>query len=82
MTRWYERQTVARFGLILVGLMMISSGLGPLLQGRFFYYSLKIPSAGPVFSPIAIILGLFVIFLAVFHWGNLQSTGTKRKSKQ
>jgi hypothetical protein len=51
-----------RLALWFCGLMLIAIGCVRLLQGQFAYISIS----GTIFTPLLIVLGLFVISIAVF----------------
>lgn len=51
---------------ILIALTLIATGLSPILsEGRTFYLNWK---GAAVFAPIAVIIGLFLLYLVIFKW--------------
>ncbi len=54
-----------RFGLVVVALMVIGTGLIPLLKGDLFYSNWW---GGLVFAPVAVLTGLFFLYLVIFKF--------------
>jgi hypothetical protein len=54
---------------ILIALIVIAAGLSPILsKGSMFYSNWR---GALVFAPIAVILGLFLLFLVIFKWDKM-----------
>lgn len=54
---------------ILISLTLITTGLSPILfEGRTFYLNWK---GATVFAPIAVIIGLFLLYLVIFKWDKM-----------
>ena len=54
---------------IVISLTVISTGLAPILShGRIFYFNWK---GAAVFSPLAILVGLLLLYLVVFKWDKM-----------
>ena len=73
------RRPLTRIVAALAGLAMISLGVAPIIQrGDMFYTNWF---GGLVFSPLAIIFGLFTIGCAVFKpsWLSAIPAGIRRK---
>ena len=64
------KKLFVRFGAILVALMIIGAGLIPLaFKGDLFYSNWR---GALVFAPLAVLVGIFFLFLIVFKWEKLQ----------
>jgi len=73
-TPWY-----GRLGLGLMGLAILSLGLGALLRGRYFYQTFW---GGAAFAPIVILVGALIIYLATTGWRRwLKTTGDGSKGQ-
>lgn len=68
----------SRLGLILVSVALLSPALGAALRHRLFYQSFW---GGPVFAPMAFVVGLFLLYLTIFRWKKFREFGA-RKEKQ
>jgi hypothetical protein len=56
------------FGII-IALTTIATGLAPLLSnGSAFYFNWK---GAAVYSPIAVIIGIFLLYLVLFKWDKM-----------
>ena len=54
---------------ILISLTVIATGVAPILtHGGIFYFNWK---GAAVFSPIAILVGLLLLYLVVFKWDKM-----------
>jgi hypothetical protein len=54
---------------ILIALTLTATGLSPILsEGRMFYLNWK---GAAVFAPIAVIIGLFLLYLVIFKWDKM-----------
>jgi hypothetical protein len=54
---------------ILIALTVIATGLSPILsKGGMFYSNWR---GVFVFAPIAVIVGLFLLYLAIFKWNKM-----------
>ena len=63
---WYVRPVLG-----LIGLGFISLGLKPLLKGGLFYQTYWGAAA---FAPVVVLIGLFILLLATFGWGQFEKT--------
>ena len=54
---------------ILIALTLTVTGLSPIFsEGRTFYLNWK---GAAVFAPIAVIIGLFLLYLVIFKWDKM-----------
>jgi hypothetical protein len=64
---WYVRPAFAALGFGLV-----SMALAPLLKGHRFYTNYF---GDLVFAPVALLIGFFVLYLAIFRWDRVARRG-------
>ena len=64
------KKFLVRFGAILVALMVTGTGLIPLVFKRDIFYSNWRGTL--VFGPLAVLIGLFFLYLIVFKWEKLE----------
>jgi len=69
---------LGRVIFLLVGLSLIAAGARPLLTGDLFYSNYW---GGPVFGPLAIAIGMFCLYLAVFRWRKLAQRPERLKGR-
>jgi hypothetical protein len=69
---------LGRVIFVLVALGLIGAGARPLLVGDLFYPNYW---GGPVFGPLAIAVGVFGLYLAVFHWHKLAQRQERLKGR-
>lgn len=66
-----------RLVMLLLGLVPITFGISVILKGQYFYSNYW---GGVVFGPFAIVVGLIIIFIALFsNWEKLQKTNFSSK---
>ena len=66
--RFWDNIWLARVMLFLIGLLLLGGGARALVGDRLFYGNYW---GGPVFAPLAIVLGLFALVLLVVKWNTL-----------
>ena len=64
--------------LILFAFSLILSSTTDLLRGRLHYGNYW---GGPVFAPLAIVLGVFLLYVALFKWGRINERSPKLRGK-
>ena len=64
------KKLFVRFGAILVALVIIGTGLIPVALKRDFFYSNW--WGGLVFAPLAVLIGIFLLYLIVFKWEKIE----------
>jgi quinol-cytochrome oxidoreductase complex cytochrome b subunit len=69
---------VARGIFILFSIILILGGVAALKEGRIHYANYW---GGVVFAPFAIVLGLFLLSMAILQWKNLTRRNDSRKLK-
>lgn len=67
-----------RLGMILVAVPFLTPALGAVLRHRLFYQN---HWGGPVFVPVLLFVGLFVLYLVIFRWKDLRQFGERRRKR-
>ena len=71
-------ERLGRVIFTLVVLSLILAGILALLKGDFFYGNYW---GGPVFAPLATAIGVFCLYLSVFHWRKLAQRPKRLKGR-
>lgn len=69
---------LARAIFALVALSLVLAGARPLLKGDLFFSNYW---GGPVFGPLAIVIGVFCLYLVVFRWRKLAARPERLKGR-
>ena len=64
-----KRNALAKILVIISAILLILTGAITLVRGRLHYANYW---GGAVFAPIAIIIGIFLLILAIFKWEKLK----------
>lgn len=65
-----NKRKIKRSGFIIAALMVTTTGLIPLVFKNDLFYSNW--WGGLVFAPLAVFVGLFVLYLSIFKWKKIE----------
>ncbi len=78
MGRNKKKEKFVRISSVLISLFILSLGILHLLAGHLHYLNYR---GALVFSPFTIVIGLFMLYVAIFKWDKINGNTNTKKPK-